>query len=280
MDGEESSPASCTSEENASALTAGVSSDSTRSTMKHSTSSASSGTPWGGTPRSDMRVPCPWSPAELSRPWVNIRPETSRAVVVYPCVSEDRSTDVGPCGRRGSCRRDCGFHWSIRLAGGGSRRHRGGAGRPRGAATRHRTGNSPLPLRLPPHSAHTPLMHATADRAATESVTSCRHLRSRSLMDSDVCFVPTSPPRIDGHARRPSHRDIRPDEGPPNRAAYGRSRCHPSRPRKQPRQAVAQAIMERWSGIDNRDAFITRQNQDPILLSMRWPDQRARVVGS
>ena len=45
--------------------------------------------------------------------------------------------------------------------------------------------------------------------------------------------------------------------------------------------AVAQAmIMERWSGIDSRNAFITRQNQDPILLSMRWPDQRARVVGS
>ena len=45
--------------------------------------------------------------------------------------------------------------------------------------------------------------------------------------------------------------------------------------------AVAQAmIQEGWSGIHDRDAFIERQNSDPILLSMRWPDQRARVVGS
>tara|TARA_B100000575_G_scaffold292733_1_gene301925 strand:+ start:469 stop:1491 length:1023 start_codon:yes stop_codon:yes gene_type:complete len=43
--------------------------------------------------------------------------------------------------------------------------------------------------------------------------------------------------------------------------------------------AIAQAmICEKWRGIDSKDAFISRQNTDPVVLSMRWPDQRERVV--
>ena len=43
--------------------------------------------------------------------------------------------------------------------------------------------------------------------------------------------------------------------------------------------AVAQTmIMERWSGIHSRDSFVARQKEEPILLSMRWPDQRERLV--
>lgn len=43
--------------------------------------------------------------------------------------------------------------------------------------------------------------------------------------------------------------------------------------------AIAQAmIAEKWNGIDSKEAFLTRQNSKPVVLSMRWPDQRQRVV--
>jgi hypothetical protein len=45
--------------------------------------------------------------------------------------------------------------------------------------------------------------------------------------------------------------------------------------------AVAQVLIsETWAGIRDRESFIARQNEDPILLSMRWPDQRKLVVNT
>ena len=43
--------------------------------------------------------------------------------------------------------------------------------------------------------------------------------------------------------------------------------------------SVAQVMIEeRWSNLGSKDEFIERQNTAPIVLSMRWPDQRNRVT--
>ena len=43
--------------------------------------------------------------------------------------------------------------------------------------------------------------------------------------------------------------------------------------------AVAQVMIEEgWSNLQSKEEFIERQNTAPIVLSMRWPDQRVRVV--
>jgi hypothetical protein len=43
--------------------------------------------------------------------------------------------------------------------------------------------------------------------------------------------------------------------------------------------AVAQTmISDGWQGLTCQDEFIARQKTDPVLIAMRWPDQRCRVV--
>ena len=43
--------------------------------------------------------------------------------------------------------------------------------------------------------------------------------------------------------------------------------------------AIAQVLISiGWQGIDSKDAFVARQNENPILLSLRWPDQRALAL--
>lgn len=43
--------------------------------------------------------------------------------------------------------------------------------------------------------------------------------------------------------------------------------------------AVAQVLIaERWQGIDGRESFLQRQEQDPLLISMARPEQAALVV--
>lgn len=43
--------------------------------------------------------------------------------------------------------------------------------------------------------------------------------------------------------------------------------------------AVAQVVIEeRWQGIENREAFLSRQAEDPFLLSMARPEQAERVL--
>ena len=209
--------------------------------------------------------------------------------IVYPCVADDWTIDED---RMAAVERAVAdipdLHWSIRL---GGQAVLGGTEDALKAATERlpaiELGTHSFPLRLPLHSAfHTPLMHETARRAA-----------------SDLAHLPWSAPRItmiDGLGRvfrphsaspvqirdytlgaqvtetfdltsalRTALRTVGPDvvvlPGPGSNLG----------------SAVAQAmIQEGWSGIHDRDAFIERQNSDPILLSMRWPDQRARVVGS
>lgn len=40
--------------------------------------------------------------------------------------------------------------------------------------------------------------------------------------------------------------------------------------------AIAQTLIsEGWQGLDSKEAFTARQASDPILISLRWPDQRA-----
>ena len=39
--------------------------------------------------------------------------------------------------------------------------------------------------------------------------------------------------------------------------------------------AIAQTLIsEGWQGLRNKDAFTARQASDPVLISLRWPDQR------
>ena len=43
--------------------------------------------------------------------------------------------------------------------------------------------------------------------------------------------------------------------------------------------AIAQTLIaEGWQGLSSKDAFTARQSADPILISMRWPDQRPLVT--
>lgn len=209
--------------------------------------------------------------------------------IVYPCVSEDWTIDEGRLAAvEDAVAEIADLHWSIRL---GGQAVLGGTEEALKAASERlpaiELGSHRFPLRLPLHSAfHTPLMHATADRAAAELSHLAWSAPRITLIDGlGRVFRPysASPDRIRDYtlgaqvtetfnltmALRTALRTVGPDvvilPGPGSNLG----------------SAVAQAmIMERWSGIDSRNAFITRQNQDPILLSMRWPDQRARVVGS
>jgi hypothetical protein len=43
--------------------------------------------------------------------------------------------------------------------------------------------------------------------------------------------------------------------------------------------AVGQVLVSLgWAGLRDKDAFLERQRREPILISTRWPDQRALVV--
>ena len=209
--------------------------------------------------------------------------------IVYPCVADDWTTDDARLRTVEAAVAEIpDLYWSIRL---GGQAVLGGTEDALKAATAQLPaldlGTHSFPLRLPLHSAfHTPLMKATAEQAAV-----------------DLAHLPWSAPRVmlvDGLGRtfgphsaspeairdytlgaqvtdtfdltlalRTALRTVGPDvvilPGPGSNLG----------------SAVAQAmIQEGWSGIRGRDAFIARQNDDPILLSMRWPDQRTRVVRS
>ena len=142
-----------------------------------------------------------------------------------------------------------------------------------------------FPLRLPLHSAfHTPLMQEASSRALKD----LQHLVWRA----------PSIPMVDGSGRvwRPHYADAQElrdytlgeqvvttfDLKDALRTALrnlGPDVVILPGPGSNLGSAVAQTmIADRWAGIDSRERFIQRQNSDPILLSMRWPDQRKRVV--
>jgi len=209
--------------------------------------------------------------------------------IVYPCVADDWTIDESRLAVVEQAVAEIpDLHWSIRL---GGQAVLGGTEEALQAASELlpaiELGTHGFPLRLPLHSAfHTPLMHATAEQAAGDLA----HLPWRApkvtLIDGlGRIFRPhsASPEMIRDYtlgaqvtdtfdlttALITALRTVGPDvvilPGPGSNLG----------------SAVAQAmIREGWAGIQNRDDFISRQNSDPILLSMRWPDQRARVVVS
>lgn len=209
--------------------------------------------------------------------------------IVYPCIADNWTVDTEKLNAvELAVAKIPDLHWSIRLGGqavlGGTEEALKSAADELPAIE---LGSHTFPLRLPLHSAfHTPLMSATAERA-----------------QGDLAHLPWSAPNItmvDGHGRvyqphsaspeairdytlgaqvsdtfdltqalRTALRTVGPDvvilPGPGSNLG----------------SAVAQSmIQENWAGIRNRESFISRQNSDPILLSMRWPDQRALVVPS
>lgn len=208
--------------------------------------------------------------------------------IVYPCVAEDWTIDEEKLNAVESVvAKVPDLHWSIRL---GGQAVLGGTEEALKAATaelpRIELGSHSFPLRLPLHSAfHTPLMNATAERARAELTDLPWSAPKTTLIDGlGRVFKPYSaePAVVRDYtlgaqvtdtfdltrALKTALRTVGPDvvilPGPGSNLG----------------SAVAQSmIMEGWAGIHHRDAFISRQNSDPILLSMRWPDQRVRVVG-
>jgi malonyl CoA-acyl carrier protein transacylase len=146
-------------------------------------------------------------------------------------------------------------------------------------------GAQQFPLRLPLHSAfHTPLLAATRARAEAELA----GLRWRA---------PTLP-LIDGAGRswRPRFADpaalrdytlgeqvVGPfDFSTMLRRAlgdYGPDVILLPGPGSNLGGAVGQVLVSLgWAGLRDKDAFLERQRREPILISTRWPDQRALVV--
>ncbi|MCB9777964.1 MAG: ACP S-malonyltransferase [Alphaproteobacteria bacterium] len=179
-----------------------------------------------------------------------------------------------------------GLYWSIRL---GGQAVLGGTEEALAAATERlpvvKVGANELPLRLPLHSAfHTPLMQATADRAAVEL--------------ADLPWAAPQVPLVDGEGRawRPRWADpdalrdytlgaqvteafdftamVRTMLG-----AYGPDAVVLPGPGSNLGGAVAQVMIGMgWQGLTDKDAFLARQRSDrPVLISLRWPDQRGLV---
>jgi len=180
------------------------------------------------------------------------------------------------------------LYWSIRL---GSQAVLGGTEDALAAArerlpTQQGGGGLEFPLRLPLHSAfHTPLMAPTAARAAREL--------------GELGWRAPALPLIDGTGRtwRPRWAD------PSALRDYtlgaqvtetfdlwatlkaGLGELGPAvvilpGPGSNLGGAVAQVMIDTgWQGLRDKDDFIDRQRGErPVLLSLRWPDQRKRAV--
>jgi [acyl-carrier-protein] S-malonyltransferase len=142
-----------------------------------------------------------------------------------------------------------------------------------------------FPLRLPLHSAfHTPLLRATADRAG----------RELAHLDWQAPRVPM----VDG--RGATWRPRWSDPHALRDYTLGAQVCEPfdfslmlrtalceyapdvvvlPGPGSNLGGAVAQVIIaERWRGITDKESFVAAQADAPVMLSMRWPDQRSRLV--
>ena len=180
------------------------------------------------------------------------------------------------------------LYWSIRL---GGQAVLGGSDAALTAAVEQLpriTGDRvDFPLRLPLHSAfHTPLLQATAERAG----------RELSQLDWRAPQVPLVDGR--GGTWRPRWADPAALRG----YTLGAQVCEPfdfSRmlrtalreygpdvvvlpgPGSNLGGAVAQVLIaERWRGITDKESFLAAQADAPVMLSMRWPDQRQRLVRS
>ncbi len=207
--------------------------------------------------------------------------------IIYPCVDAQWRLDRELLNLvEGVVAEVPDLHWSIRLGGqavlGGTEEALSEATERLGALER---GKYTFPLRLPMHSAfHTPLMEESAEKAWEVA----SHLDWRA----------PSVPLIDGIGRvwRPHHAD------PEGLRDYtlGVQLTEPYRlttcirtalrtlgpdavllpgPGSNLGSAVAQTmISDGWQGLRCQDEFIARQRMNPVLIAMRWPDQRCRVV--
>ena len=207
--------------------------------------------------------------------------------LVYPLVTDDWSIDPQRLNLVEQVVEETeGLFWSIRL---GGQAVLGGTEDALRVASEqlpgHQMGTHTFPLRLPLHSAfHTPLMEGASKRARTELHNLQWRAPSVTMIDGR------------GHVWRPHHSDpnaIRAYTlGPQVTDVFDLRACIRTAlrtvapdvivlpgPGSNLGSAVAQTmIIEGWSGIHSRDSFLARQNTDPILLSMRWPDQRKRLV--
>lgn len=178
------------------------------------------------------------------------------------------------------------LHWSIRL---GGQAVLGGTDAALAAFTeRVQALGSARPdevRRLPLHSAfHTRLMAPTAERARRELL--------------DLGWRPPRLPLVDGTGRvwRPRHADPRAlaaytlgdqvvtpfDFSTMVRTAlldYGPDVVVLPGPGSNLGGAIGQVMVSMgWRGIRSKADFVERQRTDPVLISMRWADQRGRVV--
>lgn len=209
--------------------------------------------------------------------------------IVYPLVNEDWTmSDAKRRTLAELVEATPDLYWSIRL---GGQAVLGGTEDALKAATASlepiERGAHTFPIRLPLHSSfHTPLMAATSEQAFSDLSGLDWRSPTVTLIDGlGQVFRPhsASPQAIRDYtlgaqvtetfdlslAIKTALRTVAPDvvilPGPGSNLG----------------SAVAQTMIdEGWAGITSRDDFVGRQNSDPILLSMRWPDQRSVVVGS
>lgn len=179
-----------------------------------------------------------------------------------------------------------GLYWSIHL---GGQAVIGGTPEALAEAQRRlpprKIGERDAPFTLPLHSAfHTPLMDATSRRAELDL--------------GDLPFSAPKIPLIDGHGQIHRPRHAAPDAlrrytlGAQVVEAYDFSLSLRVALREYAPEvlvllgpgsnlggAIAQTLIaEGWSGIRSRSDFVARQAQNPILLAMARPEQRARLL--
>jgi acyl transferase domain-containing protein len=209
--------------------------------------------------------------------------------IVYPLVKDDWTASAEKIAAVNALvEATPDLYWSIRL---GGQAVLGGTEEALEKATAVlepiERGAHTFPIRLPLHSAfHTPLMESTSTQACDDlSALGWKAPRVTLIDGLGRAFRPHSadPQRIRDYtlgaqvtqtfdlslAIKTALRTVAPDvvilPGPGSNLG----------------SAVAQSMIEEgWAGITSRDDFVNRQNNDPILLSMRWPDQRKRVVGN
>ncbi len=207
--------------------------------------------------------------------------------ILYPLVGEDWRRDPA---REAAVEQALAttpeLWWSIRLGGqavlGGTERALELAMARLPSVT---LGTASFPMRLPLHSAfHTPLLQGTSARAQEDL--------------ADLGFQSPRLPLVDGAGRvwRPLHGDpdgIRAytlgeqivaafDLGLALRVAlreYAPELIVLPGPGSNLGGAIAQTLIaEGWAGLRSREDFLARQAEDPVLIALRRPEQRALVA--
>lgn len=207
--------------------------------------------------------------------------------ILYPLVGDDWRPDPGLITVVADAVATTDhLYWSIRL---GGQAVLGGTDEALAAATAKlpaRTiGAHTFPLRLPLHSAfHTPVMTETAERAIADLADlpfraplvplvdgTGRVWRPRISDPSALLFYTLGPQVTEPFdftaAVRVGLREYAPDLvvllGPGNPLG----------------SIVAQILIaEGWSGLRSREDFMKRQETDPLVVAMRWPEQRRLVA--